>query len=454
MSNMKFKTYTKYKDSKIEWIEEIPADWKINKVKYLVDKSVYYPIGDGDHGQITPDMYQDKGVPYIRVQNLSWNGEILFKGMVYISEEINLVNKKSILKPQDLLIAKTGATIGKIGFMPKNINLANTTSSVGKITINKKIHSPFFWNYYFQSDIFQNQIFISAYQKSAQPGFNIEDLVDFIVIIPSLKEQFIIANFLDKKIAKIDELIEKDKKLIELLKEKHTALINHAVTKGLDPNIKMKDSGPKGWEMRKLKFVSKLFGRIGFRGYAVVDLVKEGKGALTIGGKHISNDNKLDLTNPEYLSWKKYYESPEIMVNKGDVIITQRGTLGKSILIEEDIGPTTINPSMILIKKIMLVSKYLYYFLISDFSKKEVELITSKTAVPMISQEQANNLTIIFPKSKKEQIQIIQYLDKATLKIDKTIQKIKQKINFLEEYKKSLIHHTVTGKIDIRGLEY
>jgi len=260
MSNMKFKKYTKYKDSKIGWIEEIPADWKINKVKYLVDKSVYYPIGDGDHGQITPDMYQDKGVPYIRVQNLSWNGEILFKGMVYISEEINLVNKKSILKPQDLLIAKTGATIGKIGFMPKNINLANTTSSVGKITINKKIHSPFFWNYYFQSDIFQNQIFISAYQKSAQPGFNIEDLVDFIVIIPSLKEQFIIANFLDKKTAEIDELIEKDKKLIELLKERRVALINQAVTKGLDPNAKLKDSGiewigeiPEGWYIGRLK---------------------------------------------------------------------------------------------------------------------------------------------------------------------------------------------------------
>jgi len=196
MSNMKFKKYTKYKDSKIGWIEEIPADWKINKVKYLVDKSVYYPIGDGDHGQITPDMYQDKGVPYIRVQNLSWNGEILFKGMVYISEEINLVNKKSILKPQDLLIAKTGATIGKIGFMPKNINLANTTSSVGKITINKKIHSPFFWNYYFQSDIFQNQIFISAYQKSAQPGFNIEDLV--LLQISSIKKQQKLMSLLKK----------------------------------------------------------------------------------------------------------------------------------------------------------------------------------------------------------------------------------------------------------------
>jgi len=458
MSNMKFKTYTKYKDSKIEWIEEIPADWKINKVKYLVDKSVYYPIGDGDHGQITPDMYQDKGVPYIRVQNLSWNGEILFKGMVYISEEINLVNKKSILKPQDLLIAKTGATIGKIGFMPKNINLANTTSSVGKITINKKIHSPFFWNYYFQSDIFQNQIFISAYQKSAQPGFNIEDLVDFIVIIPSLKEQFIIANFLDKKIAKIDELIEKDKKLIELLKEKHTALINHAVTKGLDPNVKMKDSGiqwvgeiPEGWEVRKLKHLLDKKPQ-----YGANSAPESNEDKQDIRYVRITDIDDLGNLRKDSLAYLSKEDARGFELKEGDILFARSGaTVGKVYYYTSKDDKCCYAGYLIryVTDKTLLLPKFLYYYSLSKAYKEWINIILIQSTIENVSAEKYNNLILPIPPLP-DQTASTNFLGKATAKIDKTIHKIQKKIKLLEEYKKSLIHHTVTGKIDVRGLEY
>ena len=223
----------------------------------------------------------------------------------------------------------------------------------------------------------------------------------------------------------------------------------------LKPYPEYEDSGiewigeiPEGWEVRKLKFISRLFGRIGFRGYTVSDLVEEGKGALTIGGKHISKNQKLDLSSPEYLSWEKYKESPEIMIEQGNILITQRGTLGKVVLIDKDIGPATINPSMILIKEIKLLSEYLYYFLVSDFSIQEVALINSQTAVPMISQEQADNFHIIFPRNEQDQTAIASFLDKRTARFDALIEKDKKLIALLKEKRTALINHAVTKGLD------
>src|SRR5664279_5062593 len=113
------KRYEKYKPADKNIFVEIPEHWFEYKMKYLVDPSKYYQIGDGDHGSIKPDMYSvEGGIPYLRVQNLSWTGELLNEGLVYITQEIQDANSKSKLIPDDILIAKTGATIGKLGMIP------------------------------------------------------------------------------------------------------------------------------------------------------------------------------------------------------------------------------------------------------------------------------------------------------------------------------------------------
>ena len=185
--------------------------------------------------------------------------------MVYISDEVNLANSKSILIPDDILIAKTGATVGKMAIIPKSMPQANTTSSVGKITINHELFNIKYFAYLFSSPMFQEQIKEKAYQKSAQPGFNIDDLIEFKIIIPPFNAQKQIANYLDKQIAKIDDTIAKNEELIQLLDEKRVALINQVVTKGLDPDVPMKDSGvewigeiPEHWEINPLKNVSSI----------------------------------------------------------------------------------------------------------------------------------------------------------------------------------------------------
>ena len=142
-----------------------------------------------------------------------------------------------------------------------------------------------------------------------------------------------------------------------------TMMINNNIPQG----YKQTELGiiPEDWEIVNLGNVAKVNGRIGFRGYTVADLVGAGQGAYTIGGKHIAN-MIIDLSDAEYISWEKYYESPEIMVKRGDIVLAQRGSLGKSAIVLNDIGPATINPSLVLINNIKCSNEYLAYWLQSD----------------------------------------------------------------------------------------
>lgn len=199
---------------------------------------------------------------------------------------------------------------------------------------------------------------------------------------------------------------------------------------------------PEHWDVNKIKHIALIQGRIGFKGYSKSDLVYEGEGALTIGAKHIK-DNNLSLTDPEYLSWEKYYESPEIMVEKGQILITQRGSLGKVAIIKEDIGKATINPSMLIIKNVVINNEFLYHYFTNNIFNVWLEIVAGGTAVPMISQEQLYNFPVITPP-KPEQTQIAAYLNKKTTQIDQTITQKEKLIELYEEEKKAIINQAVT----------
>ena len=147
--------------------------------------------------------------------------------------------------------------------------------------------------------------------------------------LPSGSEQAAITAFLDHETAKIDALVAEQERLIVLLKEKRQAVISHAVTKGLDPNAPMKDSGvewlgqvPAHWIVSRVRFYSSVKGRIGFRGYTTADQVEEGEGALVFGATHIDTSGGIVLSDATFLSWEKYYESPEIMVSQGNTLLS------------------------------------------------------------------------------------------------------------------------------------
>ncbi len=202
---------------------------------------------------------------------------------------------------------------------------------------------------------------------------------------------------------------------------------------------------PEDWELNSVKDICDVKGRIGFRGYTKQDLVKKGQGAFTIGAKHITKGNQLTFLNPEYIKWEKYYESPEIMCSVGDLLIVQRGTIGKVAIIEDLPEKATINPSMVLLKNTLIENKYLYYFLSSSESEKRILSFTSSTAVPMISQKQIKTFEIPIPPlpEQKKIASILTTVDDKILSIDQQIQQTEQlKKGLMEKLLTEGIGHT------------
>ena len=203
---------------------------------------------------------------------------------------------------------------------------------------------------------------------------------------------------------------------------------------------------PEDWEVVNLGNVAKVNGRIGFRGYTVADLVGAGQGAYTIGGKHISNMH-LDLSEAEYISWQKYYESPEIMVKSGDIVLAQRGTLGKSAFIANDIGPATINPSLVLINRIKCNNSYLAYWLQSENIVNHICSINSQTSIPMITQAQIEQIPVALPKDVAEQKAIAEALSD----VDGLIAALDKKIAKKRLLKQGAMQQLLTGKKRLPG---
>lgn len=217
------------KDSGIEWIGEIPESWDVCPVKYVIDKNHPYPVGDGDHGLIKADDYLDEGIPYIRVLNLTWGEGLNLENLVYISDEMNSRIKNSELKPNDILIAKTGATIGKTAIVPVSLPRSNTTSHVGKITISSD-HNAVFFYYVMTSSIVQKQIQDLSAMQSTRPELGIDGLRNLLVVVPPVEEQQDISEFLNQQCAEINSVIDTNKSMIDKLKEYRQSVIYEAVT--------------------------------------------------------------------------------------------------------------------------------------------------------------------------------------------------------------------------------
>jgi type I restriction enzyme S subunit len=202
---------------------------------------------------------------------------------------------------------------------------------------------------------------------------------------------------------------------------------------------------PEDWTIKQLGKVCEVHGRIGFRGYTTQDLVGAGHGALAIGGKHISK-NYLDLSSPDYISWEKYYESPEIMVNKGDIVLAQRGTLGKSAIIDREIGFATINPSLVLLNNIRCNNMFLRYVLQGKVILDIIMQSNGLTSIPMISQRQIEGFPIIYPKEHEQQ-----RIASALTSIDNLLSSLDKLIAKKRDIKQGAMQQLLTGKTRLKG---
>ena len=444
---MKYQTYTKYKPSGIEWIGDIPKDWEVRKMKFLLST-----IQSGNREKGGGSIHE-KGVFSLGGEHVGWNGELKYENLKLISEEYyNSLNQGKI-NVGDTLLVKDGATIGKTAFLYKKkfekmaVNEHVFLMRANNLFIPKIIY------YLVCGELGFKQIKLTE-TGSAQGGINLEfpDKVLFSVSLNKNIQQGIV-DFLDKKIGQIDDLIKKDKKLIEFLKEKRIALINKAVTKGLDDNVKLKDSGidwigkiPEDWGMDRLKFLTSKSAQYGageepefnekkfdFRYVRITDV--DDKGCL-----------KKDSV--AYLSKE---EARGYVLKEGDILFARSGaTVGKVYYYLKKDGKCCFAGYMIryVVSDSTLNSKFLLYFSLSKSYKEWIKIISTQSTIENVSAEKYNDLVVSLPSVKEQHI-ITKYLDKQTEKIDKTVEVIEKRIKLLEEYKKSLIYNAVTGKIKV-----
>ena len=429
--------YYSYKDSGVEWIGEIPSHWGIEKIKRL-----YTERKEKNQELDTRflSVMKDVGViPYSE------------KGNVGNKTSDNIGNYKWVYE-DDLVINPMNVIIGSVGVS----RYRGVLSNVYIVLVSRAFFLSGYGGYVFQNKGFQQYLKRICYGiMELRESLNKIEFFTEKIPLPPPSEQEQIVEYLDRKTTLIDSLIEKTVRKIELLKEKRASLINEVVTKGLNPDVEMKDSGvewigeiPSHWVKKKLGYLVNIQGRVGYKGYKKTDLVDEGEGALVLGGKHINTQQRIDLSNPDYLSWEKYYESPEIMVRQGDMIVSQRGTLGKVVVVDKDFGPMTINPSLVVLNQVRESVKYLWYFIQSEVIQEVIVREGSVTTIPMLSQEEISSFPILVP-AQEEQEQIVEYLDEQTSIIDSTITTEEKRIELLKEYRQSLISEVVTGKVKV-----
>jgi len=428
---MKLKPYPKYKESGVQWIGEVPEGWEDYKIRYL---------GIFQNGNGFPEELQGNGVgdiPFLKVSDINEPNVIyLDSGINYVTIKQIAENKWSIIPENSILFPKIGEAINKNHRKINKINVIIDNNMSAFVKYNKFQYK---YIYYIFKELNMND-FLNI---SAVPSINMDLLKSHrFPITENSNEQEKITDFLDSKTSEISKTIEADKKLIDLLKEKRTALINHVVTKGLNPKARMKNSGiewigkvPEGWEVKKIKFFT---------------TEKRNKATDTDNsGQFIGLENIESMTG-KIISYNSIenLEGDSLKFKKDNVLFCKlRPYLAKVIVSETDGFCTSeliiyecdknTNPS------------FLKYRLLSKAYIDYVNSLTEGVKMPRADPILLSNIKLPFPP-KPEQLQISQYLDKSTSKIDQTVKKIEEKIELLEEFKKSLIHHVVTGKVDVR----
>jgi type I restriction enzyme S subunit len=436
------KAYPFYKESGIEAIGNIPGHWNISSLKRLLKENLMY--GANESAEL-----DDKELPrYIRITDFDEKGNLrdnTFRSLPYE------VAKDYFLSEGDILFARSGATVGKTFQFKDYDGQACFAGYLIKASPDRnQILSDFLYLFTKSNsyDFWKNSIFIQATIQNI--GANKYQYLQ--VPVPPLQEQQAIADFLTCKTAQIDTLIEKKQRQIDLLQEQRTALINHAVTKGLKPNVSVKESNtefyppiPEHWVMTKLGY---LCNQIADGPHYSPEYVDEG--ILFISARNVKVD-RWQFDDAKYITEAEYQKiSERVKPEKGDVLYTKGGTTGVARAVDFD------EPFQVWVHIIVLKLKrekvdpfFLAYVLNSVGCYDQSQLFTRGATNNDLGVTRVGNIILGLPPLD-EQVEIVHFLRDQTQKIDLESKSIEKMIDLIKEYRTALISEAVTGKIDVR----
>jgi type I restriction enzyme S subunit len=430
----KYRRYERYKDSGVEWIGEIPEEWNLSKIKYeaLINKNV-----------LSEKTESDYEINYVDIGSVNSTGEIT--DLQNYQFENAPSRARRAVSIGDTIVSTVRTYLNAIAFIEEvNSNLICSTG-FAVLTPGKRLHRKYLF-YLMRSDRFVNEI-VKRSTGVSYPAVNASDVGNLECLLPDMQSQVTIVDFLDQKTTEIDDLIAEKEKLIELLQEKRQAIISEAVTKGLNPNVRMKDSGvdwigdiPEHWDIRRIKYLSNIRNVKASDG----DNDKTYVGLESIEsktGKLLTNNNDEQQAVGETAN----------IFKKGDVLFGKlRPYLAKCIV--ADFNGRCTSELLVLRTASNMLPEYLYLFMLSPIFIDVVNSSTYGAKMPRASWDFIGNLKVPLPNIK-EQEEIVEYLIKLTNNMDDLISDISTQIQKLKEYRQSLISEAVTGKVDVRELE-
>ena len=435
------KRYPEYKDSDVEFIGEIPKHWEFKKLGYVSK------IFKGGTPKRHIDRYFQGDLPWARpVDITALNGALYIDDTeIHISEEA-LGNSAARRLPVGTVLLTSRATIGETAIttvpMATNQGFANFVCD-----------EALFNNYlvYYLRAI--KDWLISLGSGTTFLEVTKRTLVGLKMPLPPLSEQKQIANFLNRKTEQIDELIRIKERMVELLQEQRTALINQTVTKGLDPNVEMKPSGvkwieeiPRDWSIMKVKYLTH---QIIDGTHYTPEYQDSGIPFLRITDIHAKT---IDLTKVRYITPELHQElTRRCKPEKGDLLLSKNGTIGITRVIDWDFE-FSIFVSLCLIKfRTEIYSPHFFSYLFQSQTIDQQLAESSKTAtVTNLHLDKIRELFVINPPLSEQQA-IVDFLDHKTAKIDELRSNEQRSLELLKEYRHTLISEVVTGKLDVRS---
>ena len=427
---MKWRAYPVYRDSGVEWLGDIPSHWHSKRLKYCTTR-----INEKVDGR-------ESDLPYTGLEHIeSWTGRLIPSEETPTSD-----GQSSRFKPGDVLFGKLRPYLAKV--------LRATTDGIctGELLVLRPNHvtRDYLFNYMLARDFIT--IVDSSTYGAKMPRASWEFIGNLPVLLPSENEQCAIAAFLDRKTAHIDALIAKKERQIELLQEKRAALISHAVTKGIDPDVPMKDSGiewlgeiPAHWEIAQLRRVVAKF--VDYRGHTPE---KVESGVPLITARNIKNGHIDFSLSTEYMREDKYEDWmvrgwPKI----GDVLITTEAPLGETAQVTDTRIALAQRIILLKVNISRMINEYLKYHFLSAFGQGELwSRATGSTAIGIRADRFKDSLVAVPPLEEQEEI--VHLLNNKITVLERPLQKIEQSIERLREYRTALISAAVTGKIDVR----
>jgi len=449
---MKFKSYPKHKKSGVEWLGDVPEHWERMRLKNTINGCINGYWGDDPDGE--------NDIPVIRVadfnrDNLGLNFPIPTKRAI---ESKALKNR--ILKQGDLLLEKSGGgdkqLVGVVVLFDSEIT-AISANFIAKMTPKNGYNSNYIL-YVFSSLYSKRVNYRHINQTTGIQNINSSSYLCEHIYCSDFKEQSTIANFLDRETTRIDSLIKEKENFIALLKEKRQALISHTVTKGLDPTVKMKDSGvewlgdvPDHWGISRIKYTGRCQNGIN------IGAESFGYGFPFVSYSDVYKNFTLPVKVLGLVDSSKSDRKSYSVINN-DIFFTRTSEtieeIGFSSVCESEIEDACFAGFLIRFRpeKDSLFSGFSKYYFRNEklraFFVKEMNLITRAS----LSQDLLKKMPVLLP-NLSEQKSIATYLDKQTTKIDLLVKETKTSIELLKEHRTALISAAVTGKIDVRHLE-